>query len=508
MDLKRGTIIDEKFVIISKKDEGGFAKIYLCKKKGTNEEYAIKILKKGKTPNIEIFCFKKEIEILNNLYESIQSKIYLPHLYASGETEINDGENQNEKKYYYVTDYIQNKTLLEYLLIEKKGFSEKYSKFIFNKILKGVKFLHDNGICHLDLHLKNILFDKNFDPKIIDFGLSLEKKYGDKAGYFDRRLFIGKRRSPENFENKNFNGVKVDIFCLGIMLLNLTAALFGFEPNLSQLNNNDYIFIKEKKYENFWKNLQKKFSYISNISKELKDLYVLMVAYDPEQRPGIDEILNSPWMEEINKLSEEKYQELQGEILEFFINLKDKMEKENETFEINKNKTQDTNGKKESSGCKDISEEDEKVYFDLSLTPKYINQRGLNAKNYIIINGDLEPAKFMNILLNQIFASYMENCIIEENEHKLKANISFGRINDNDNEEEEKNDDDNDEDFIDSGKEQEYKRNEDCIICIKLFKYINGGYELHFIRKNGELEDYYKYFTKIKEIIANIIQTL
>ena len=506
-DLQNGTIIgenDEKYKIVSKKDEGGFAKIYLCRNIITNKEYAIKILKKGKTPKVELFCFKNEIDILEKLSNYNEANIYLPLIYSFSKINKNDiiNRDENKKKFYYVTDYIKNKSILEYLLIEKKGLPEKYAKFIFKQILKGVKFLHDKGICHLDLHLKNILFDDNFNPKIIDFGLSLDNKFSDKAGYFNNSLFTGKKRAIENFENKDFNGVKVDIFCLGIMLLNITAVLFGFEPDLEELKNNDYRFIKEKKKEKFWDVLQKKFPYTSQLSQELKDLYFSMVAYNPEERPDIDEILNSPWMKEINTLSDDEYDQLHLEILNFLTNLKDKMDQANEIFEANKNKQQETDGKKETSGCKDISEEDEKTYFDLFLTPKYIDQRGLNAKNYIIINGDLEPAKFMNTLLNQIFAQYMENCIIEANEYKLKANITFERKNEN---EEENEDDDIDNDDDDDEKEPEYKRNEDCIICIKLFKYINGGHELHFIRKNGELEDYYKYFNKIKEIIANII---
>ena len=511
-NIQNGTIIDGKYIIDSKIDEGGFAKIYLCRNKITNKEYAIKILKKGDSPEVELICFKNEIDILDTLSNHNGANMYLPLLYGFSKINSDDIKNRKtiEKKFYYVTDYIQNKSILEYLLIEKKGLPEKYSKFIFRQILKGVKFIHDKGICHLDLHLKNVLFDENFDPKIVDFGLSLDKKFSDKAGYFNRRLFRGKRRAIENFENTDFNGEKVDIFCLGIMLLNITNVLFAFDHNLKELKNNDYRYIKEKKYETFWEVLGKKCEQIFKMSKELKDLYISMVAYNPEERPDIDEILNSPWMAEINKLSNEEYDKLHLEIINYLTNLKDKMDKANEIFEINKNKQQDTTGKKESSGCKEISEEDEKTYFDSSLSPKYIYKRGENAKNYIIINGDLEPAKFMNILLNQIFTQYMENCIIEENKSKLKANITFERKNENENEEENEDDDnnndnDNEDDFNDSGKEPEYKRNEDCIICIKLFKYINGGYELHFIRKNGELEDYYKYFTKIKEIISNII---
>jgi serine/threonine protein kinase len=160
-DIPNNYIIDNKYIILEKIDEGGFAKIYLTKKIDTDEQYAIKVLKKGKTPNIEILSFLKEIEILTILTKSDKENKYIPHLYDSGKTNVNRAQNNKEVKLYYTTDYIQNKTLYEYVIVSK-GFSERHTKYILSKILKGVKYCHDAGICHLDLHLKNILLDKNY----------------------------------------------------------------------------------------------------------------------------------------------------------------------------------------------------------------------------------------------------------------------------------------------------------------------------------------------------------
>ena len=41
----------------------------------------------------------------------------------------------------------------------------------------------------------------------------------------------------------------------------------------------------------------------------------------------------------------------------------------------------------------------------------------------------------------------------------------------------------------------------DCIIKIKLFQFINGGYEIHFTKEEGDFMDYYSYFQEIKNII-------
>ena len=503
-DIQNNSIIDNKYIIIKKIDEGGFAKIYLTKKKGTEEQYAAKVLKKGKTPKIDIYSFLKESEILKILNILENENKYIPHLYDTGKAIIKDAQNHIEEKLYYVTDYIPNKTLLEYVIKTGHGFSELFTKYIFSKILKGVKYCHDAGICHLDLHLKNILLDNNFEPKIIDFGLSLQMKYSDKLGYFKRDSYIGKERCPEHFEKKIFDGKAVDIFCLGIILLHLRACLFGFHPDLG-MRHNLYNIIKEKKFDIYWKILLKKFPNISDLSPEFKKLYTSMVAYDPIERPNIDEILNGPWMKEINSLNEEEYSQLELEVLDMFSKLKDSIEKNNENYKVegNKDKKNNKGSLNENEGLKEITKFD-KVFFNTSLVPKYIYTKGNNAKNYIIIDGKLEnPAKFMNILLNKILNEYIEFCIITPYKDKLKANIKFEKREEEDDDDEEG--EENEDNYTNN---LEYLRTEDCNICIKLFEYINGGYELHFIRRNGDIEDYYNYFNKIKQFTREILEKL
>ena len=522
-DIPNNYIIDNKYIILEKIDEGGFAKIYLTKKIDTDEQYAIKVLKKGKTPNIEILSFLKEIEILTILTKSDKENKYIPHLYDSGKTNVNRAQNNKEVKLYYTTDYIQNKTLYEYVIVSK-GFSERHTKYILSKILKGVKYCHDAGICHLDLHLKNILLDKNYEPKIIDFGLSLEMSKSDKLGYFKRETYTGKERCPEHFDKKSFEGKAVDIFYLGIMLLHLRAAIFGFDPDLKK-NNQDYNYIKEKRYGIFWKYLREQYSVVSKLSPEFKSLYTSMVAYDPKERPSIDDILNGPWMKEINNLNEEEYEKLEQEVLELLSKIKYIINKKNETFEIKENaNNKDIKGSiNQNEGLKEVSKFD-KLFFDTNLSPKYIHKKGINAKNYIIIKGKLDTTKFMNVLLNKIWNEYIEFCIITPYKDKLKANIKFEKRVEED-EDEEEHEEKEEHEVKEENEEKEEKeeneenednnklklkllRTEDCNICIKLYEYIDGGYELHFVRRNGDIEDYYIYFDKIKQFIREILSNL
>ena len=69
-----------------------------------------------------------------------------------------------------------------------------------------------------------------------------------------------------------------------------------------------YQYIKNGKYFDFWMNIN--FIYKFDISEELKKLLNNMFSYEPNNRCSIQEILESIWMKEINKMFEEKTEKL------------------------------------------------------------------------------------------------------------------------------------------------------------------------------------------------------
>ena len=80
--------------------------------------------------------------------------------------------------------------------------------------------------------------------------------------------------APEIYRGEEFNGEKVDIFSLGATLFNLVIRGYGFGS--SEEEDHLYKLIKKKKYEEYWKLLN-----LENISDDLKNLYLRMVAHNP-----------------------------------------------------------------------------------------------------------------------------------------------------------------------------------------------------------------------------------
>ena len=99
------------------------------------------------------------------------------------------------------------------------------------------------------------------------------------------------------------------IFSLGQTLFMLKEGILAFES--SENADEHYSLIAQNNIVQFW-NLPK-FQGL-NLSQGFKDLFIRMVSNNPNQRPTIDQILNDPWMQEINNLNNDEINALEHEL--------------------------------------------------------------------------------------------------------------------------------------------------------------------------------------------------
>ncbi len=130
---------------------------------------------------------------------------------------------------------------------------------------------------------------------------------------------------------------------------------------------------------------------------------------------------------------------------------------------------------------------------------------------YIKIDGFLNPAKFMNDFVNKITEKLGDDCPIETEEYSLKFDITFTKqekieipkevqeeleklnLEDDNNNDNNNNDDDDDDD------------EEKCVLQVQLFKLAKDLHLLRFIKKSGQLGDFYENMKIISNLAEEIL---
>ena len=274
----------DNYTKIQELGQGSFAKVFRVQNKKTREIYACKELAKAKIDNI--VKFKDEINIM--------SRCDHPNI-------IQLFEIYEDSRYIdLVMEQCLGGSLFDRLIkkMEDEGetFSEKEAAIIFKQIITGVSYCHNQGICHRDLKMENVLFlttQKDSQIKIIDFGLStcIKKKKlvqyitGKNYGTINMELSVGSPHyvSPEVLKGK-YNQ-KCDIWSAGVILYAMLSGTFPFE---GETDNDIYKAVEKKKFvfnDKEWR----------NISNNAKDLIKNMLC-DEDKRYSAEQVLKHPWL--------------------------------------------------------------------------------------------------------------------------------------------------------------------------------------------------------------------
>jgi len=106
-----------------------------------------------------------------------------------------------------------------YAAIKKGGMSPSEVECCFKQMLKGVSYLHSQGVAHRDLKPENLFFDSKGHLKIGDYGASTvyrlpwEQTVHMSSGLCGSEPYI----APEQFLNKPYDARLVDIWACGIV---------------------------------------------------------------------------------------------------------------------------------------------------------------------------------------------------------------------------------------------------------------------------------------------------
>jgi len=483
--------INGKYKINERIGHGGFGIIYLVNRKEDGKKYALKVLSEEKNSEKNLKDFEHEIGILKKLYK--MNQLYVLKLYDSGIFFTYDKMKRN----YFIVDFAEKGDLCRYLK-DRIGFGEDYAKIIFKKILEGMKYCHSENICHLDLKDANILLDDKYNPIINDFGLS--QNIYDQDGQINKmtgKIGTPYIRCPEMFEEQvYYNGIDADIFSLGVLLFKLVFGIRGF-LNAEHHSYND---IKNKNYEHYWERFKKSIEVRQlKLSPEFKNLYLRMVAYESSERPRIDEILNDPWLGEINNWLQNdinKYKALEKKFNDHLNAIEQKI-KDKSIINIKPPE----NPEEAERGTKSFSPDENNKYYNKDLLPKKLTIKR-NFKDYVIIKGYFNASKankFMDSLVIKIIDKYRKKLYIKASKYELKFTIEFKKEKEIDEEEKEE-----EEKMKDEKEEEEEEEEIVCIMEANMYECNENEFILSFEKIKGDLEVFYDNILKIKKIIEEM----
>ena len=354
------------------------SKVYIIKENGTLKELIVKIYEDSKHT-----YFNNETNILKMLKEyyinqennfiMFKDINYYPNMFIIPK-EIND---YNLKFLFY--DYLPKLSLLDYIISNGEKIKEIHVKFLCYTLLNIIDKLHSIDICHNKINISNIMFDDNFNPKLIHFS---EAHFINDKIKFNKDLFglaqiLAKIFSLGKFCSINYNKKSKEYIIFG---------------NIQEKKIN----MEEKK---FWKML--KSYYNIDISEQfLNFFHILIHAKKSNELIDIKELIKNEWLSEVNK-NIIKYENIFKN--EFQILYKTIIEENNKNNEVNIN-------------IKNFFEEDTK---DININDKLKFQEIIDNKN----NGKEKIDIIIKPKSNEInYNNLNQNIILNENRNE-KENL-------------------------------------------------------------------------------------
>eukprot|EP00794_Sanderia_malayensis_P012151 gene12151-13404_t len=207
---------DEKYMTLKSIGKGAFGFVKLAQRRSDSLEVVVKFIQKskiipanwiddqmlGKVPLEIAFLAKLEHENIVRMHEVFENDEFFQLVMEK------HGEGID------LFEFIDRQPALD----------EPLCSYMFRQILSAVSYLHSKNILHRDVKDENIIIDRSFTLKLIDFGSAV---FMEKNKLFSTFCGTVEYCSPEVLLGNQYNGPELEVWSLGITLY---TVVFGENP--------------------------------------------------------------------------------------------------------------------------------------------------------------------------------------------------------------------------------------------------------------------------------------
>ena len=222
------TLLHEKYQIKKVLGQGGFGITYLAYDQTLQQNVAIKeyfpvkivrrlgnTLRKGQgeyelSATAMVYPQNgQEEKYLNGMQNFLEeAQVLFGKFDVEGLAAVKDYFEENGTA-YIVMEYLSGPTLQEYEKEHKGKISEKQAEILLEPVINALAYIHSIGIVHCDISPDNLMFNKEGQLKLIDFGAAKNKKKEKEEQYCK-----GGYTAPEQYLEKEFVGPWSDVYSL------------------------------------------------------------------------------------------------------------------------------------------------------------------------------------------------------------------------------------------------------------------------------------------------------
>ncbi|MBV9801872.1 MAG: Stk1 family PASTA domain-containing Ser/Thr kinase [Solirubrobacterales bacterium] len=210
--LGAGTMVDERYKIVSRLGAGGMADVFLAEDEQLGRKVALKLLYQrfAEDPGF-VERFRREAQAAAGLQHPNVVSVYDRGAY--------DGT------YYIAMEYLPGRTLKQLIRLQAP-LDPIRAIDITLQILKAARFAHRRGVIHRDLKPHNVIVDDSDNAKVTDFGIA-------RAGASDMTetgsiMGTAQYLSPEQAQGHAVSAGS-DLYSIGVVLYEMLTGRVPFD---------------------------------------------------------------------------------------------------------------------------------------------------------------------------------------------------------------------------------------------------------------------------------------